>query len=186
MEQFSDRVWWTKKARIKAERRLLKLDFYLQLLLIWYSFFLVAYSILSLVNPAEGNSESAVMISLSVLVLVMTLFISGMDLKGRAMLIKQCYEQLSVIYTKSKITHDIQALDVEYQGVLSISENHSEYDFSCAIVDEYNNTKDKSKLSKEPTDYQRKNKRIIKIRNGFIVTVAFTLPLAIVIFLRMM
>ncbi|QKJ48692.1 SLATT domain-containing protein [Proteus vulgaris] len=185
MNQFSDKVWWTKKARIKTERRLLKFDFYSQLLLIWYSFFLVAYSIFSLVNPANGNNESAVMISLSVLVLVMTLFINSMNLKGRAMLIKQCYEQLSVIYTRAKIETDIIELDKEYQKVLSISENHNEYDFSCALIDEYNNTEDKSKLSKQPTKSQIKTRRNIKIINYLILISSFIFPVFVVFFLRM-
>lgn len=186
MDKFSDKIWWTKKARIKAERRLLRFDFFLQLLLVWYSFLLVAYSIFSLVNPANVNSESAVMISLSVLVLVMTLFISSMGLKSRAMLIKQCYEQLSVIYTRSRVVHDPEELDVEYQKVLSISENHSDYDFSCAVIDEYNNTKDKALLSKQPTEHQIKSRRIIRAISYFVAFISFMLPLAIIVSLRMM
>ncbi|HFO4214882.1 TPA: SLATT domain-containing protein, partial [Escherichia coli] len=93
---FSDKVWWTRKAKIKAERRLLNLDYYSQFLLLWYSSFLVCYSIYSLVKPPANNNESIIMVALSVLILALTLFINNMNYKGRAMLIKQCYEKLSV------------------------------------------------------------------------------------------
>lgn len=184
MSDFANKIWWTKKSRIKAERRLLNLDFYSQSLLLWYSIFLVGYSIFSLVNPASGNAESAVMIALSVLVLVMTLFISNMNFKGRAMLMKQCYEQLSIIYTKSMVTTDFAELDIEYQRILSISENHSEQDYCSALVDEYNNTIDKTKLSKTPTDKQISQRRNMTYINRALVVFAALFPIIVVIILR--
>ncbi len=42
---FSDNIWWTKKARIEAEKRLLMYSFQSQVLLLWYSFSGVAASI---------------------------------------------------------------------------------------------------------------------------------------------
>lgn len=44
----ADNVWWTRKAKIENEARLLKYDFHGQILLLWYSFFSVAMSILTL------------------------------------------------------------------------------------------------------------------------------------------
>ncbi|MEL5654852.1 SLATT domain-containing protein [Serratia ureilytica] len=184
MSDFANKVWWTKKSRIKAESRLIKLDFYSQSLLLWYSFFLVCYSIFSLVKPAAGNTESAVMISLSVLVLIITLFISNRKFKERAMLMKQCYEQLSVIYTRATTATDFAALDVEYQSILSISENHSEHDYCCALVDEYKNTADKDKLSKLPTKNQLAKRRNISIVSVLLAIFLFFFPILVVMALR--
>lgn len=155
MSNFSDKVWWTRKAKIKAERRLLDLDRYSQFLLLWYSIFLAFYSIYTLVNPAKNSTESAIMVALSVSILVLTLFINNMNYKGRAMLLKISYEQLSLIYTRAIAGESSTDLDKEYQAILSASENHLERDFIKAIVDEDNNSTDKSTLTKTPRIWHR-------------------------------
>lgn len=155
MSEFSDRVWWTKKARIKAEKRLLKLDFISQSLLLWYSLFLASYSIVTLVIKANNDAESAIMVALSVMVLVVTLFVNNMKFKERAMLIKQCYEQLGDIYSNAcqKVNEN---LDKEYQSILSISENHKEIDFYRAIREETDNASNEGDITKHATDEQRR------------------------------
>lgn len=35
----NDKIWWTRKAKIEQETRLLRYEFHSQALLIWYSFF---------------------------------------------------------------------------------------------------------------------------------------------------
>ncbi|HFS2070774.1 TPA: hypothetical protein ACHXAH_005019, partial [Escherichia coli] len=69
------------------------------------------------------------------------------------MLIKQCYEKLSVIHTLSLSSTDLTEIDKQYQAVLASSENHLERDFIKAMVDENANTSDKSKLTKLPTTW---------------------------------
>jgi len=183
MSDFSDRIWWTRKAKIKAERRLLNLDYYSQFLLLWYSSFLVCYSIYTLVKPADKN-ESVIMVALSVLILVITLFINNMNYKGRAMLIKQCYEKLSVIHTASKQNQDFASLDTEYQNILGASENHLERDFIKAIVDEYFNTKEKSLLTKVPSVWHIIQVWFYLIRNVLAFLLLFIFPLIILYALR--
>ena len=100
------------------------------------------------------------MVALSVLVLVFTLFVNNRNFKGRAMLVKQCYEQLSIVYTKAKKAEessgDLIEIDKEYQNILSISENHSEQDYYIGLVSEYKNTPEdkRNELSKTPTESQ--------------------------------
>jgi len=157
MNNLSDRIWWTKKARIKAEKRLLNFEFYSQLILLWYSFFLICASIYELKKPSLNDDATISMIALSVLVFAATLFISTRNFKERAMLVKQCYEQLSILLSKSKIEGcDFVGLESEYQNILSISENHKESDFNTAVVSEYYySTKDKrDALNKKPTCIQ--------------------------------
>ena len=187
MSDFSDKVWWTKNSRIKTAVRVLNLHFYSQFFLLWYSIFFVGYAIYTLVLPvgAITQTESATMVALSVLVLVATLFINNMDFKGRALLVKQCYEQLSVIYTRSRsVNPDYTLLDSDYQNVLSTSENHQEKDFYLAVVDEYNNASDKTKVSKTPTDKMKCKVKFIKARNFLSIVFLFFFPFLAVVLLR--
>ncbi|MEB8015679.1 SLATT domain-containing protein [Raoultella ornithinolytica] len=181
---FSDKVWWTRKAKMKAERRLLNLDFYSQLLLLWYSSFLVCYSIYSLVKPPANDNEAVIMVALSVLILVLTLFINNMNYKGRAMLIKQCYEKLSVVYTASLSSATNTTLDENYQSILALSENHLERDFIKAMVDEYTNTKDKTLLTKTPSCRHKLQVLFYKVGNVIIFLFLLFFPLIILTFLR--
>jgi hypothetical protein len=184
MNDFSNKIWWTRKSKIKAERRLLNLDYYSQFLLLWYSSFLVCYSIFTLVKPAGNNEEAAIMVALSVLILVLTLFINNMNYKGRAMLIKQCYEELSVIYTSSLTCNDLPVLDKNYQAILASSENHLERDFVKAIVDEYSNTTDKNSLTKKPTCRHKWLVFFYSLRNILYFVVLFSIPFLILLALR--
>lgn len=184
MSDLSDKIWWTRKAKIKAERRLLNFDYYSQLLLLWYSTFLVCYSIYTLVKPAQKIEEAAIMVSLSVLILVLTLFINNMNFKGRALLIKQCYERLSVIHTASLSPTNPSELDKEYQAVLGSSENHLEKDFAKAIVDEYFNTNDKSLLTKKTTFIHFFMIAILFLRNVASFLFLFLFPFIILFSLR--
>ncbi|ELY6401500.1 SLATT domain-containing protein, partial [Cronobacter sakazakii] len=119
MSDFSNQIWWTKKARIKAEKRLLRMDAISQSLLLWYSFFLVAYSIITLVVKVASLTETAIMVALSVLVLLLTLYVNNMRFKERAMLMKQCYEQLGLIYGAIGSSSDIDSLKKEFHSILS-------------------------------------------------------------------
>ena len=181
---FSDKVWWTRKAKIKAERRLLNLDYYSQLLLLWYSSFLVCYSIYSLVKPPSNDNESVIMVALSVLILALTLFINNMNYKGRAMLIKQCYEKLSIIYTSSLNSTELTEIDKEYQSILAASENHLERDFIKAMVDENSNTSDKTLLTKHPTNWHKAQVLYYCLVNVTVFLFLFIFPLIILITLR--
>ncbi|MEN4644680.1 SLATT domain-containing protein [Pantoea agglomerans] len=181
---FSDKIWWTRKAKIKAERRLLNLDFYTQFLLLWYSSFLVCYSIYSLVKPPVNDNESVIMVALSVLILVLTLFTNNMNFKGRAMLLKHCYERLGLIHTASLNATSLADLDKEYQSVLATSENHLDKDFIKAMVDEYANTSDKSLLTKTPTWYHRLQVLFYQLRSFIIFSVLFLFPIVILITIR--
>jgi hypothetical protein len=100
------------------------------------------------------------------------------------MLIKQCYEKLSVIHTSSLISTPLTELDREYQSILAASENHLERDFIKAMVDEDSNTCDKNLLTKHPTWWHRVQVWFYTLRNFAIFSVLFLFPLAILLVLR--
>lgn len=183
----SDCVWWTKKSRTQAEKRLLSNDFYSQVILLWYSIFLVFYSIYGLKSASESQLFSVVMVALSVLVLCATLFVSNRSFKERSMLIKQCYEQLSIIYNKSsKPNYNECDLEIEYQNILSICENHKDIDYKCAVFNEYYCTPKAKRdgLTKTPTCVININVLFYYLFRCIVVMFLFVFPIGIFCFLR--
>lgn len=138
---FSDNVWWTRKARIQAEKRLLSNAFQSQLLLLWYSFFGVAVSIFYLkFAPSDGQEDLAGIswIVYSVLVLSISGFIAGLSFKERAGLIKESYETLNTFHHKAKTKDaDIGQISAEYEQIMGLCENHTDYDYYLALCLEH-------------------------------------------------
>ncbi|MEY1519977.1 SLATT domain-containing protein [Providencia manganoxydans] len=133
----ADNIWWTRKARIQTEKRLLSNAFHSQVILLWYSFFSVAVSVYYLNNPQNGI-EAISWVVYSVLVLCISGFINGLSFKERANLIKECYESLnSIMHQASKSNHDLDTLSTAYESKLNACENHTDKDFAIALCQEY-------------------------------------------------
>lgn len=134
---FADNIWWTRKARIQAEKRLLANAFQAQLLLIWYSFLSAAVSIYYLKTTAS-NVANVSWVAFSVLIFSISGFINGLSYKERANLIKECYESLQDLYTKaSKKNANLEEISIRYQEILKTCENHEDIDFNIALCDTY-------------------------------------------------
>ncbi|HEK0657652.1 TPA: SLATT domain-containing protein [Proteus mirabilis] len=133
----ADNIWWTRKARIQTEKRLLSNAFHSQVILLWYSFFSVAVSVYYLNNPQNGI-EAISWVVYSVLVLCISGFINGLSFKERANLIKECYESLnSIMHQASKPNSDLDTLSTAYESKLNACENHTDKDFAIALCQEY-------------------------------------------------
>lgn len=133
----SDNIWWTRKARIQTEKRLLSNSFQSQVILLWYSFFSVAVSVYYLKTPQNGI-ESISWVVYSVLILCISGFINGLSFKERANLIKECYESLnSIMHKASQNNADIAKLSIVYESKLNACENHTDKDFAIALCQEY-------------------------------------------------
>ncbi|KLN98053.1 SLATT domain-containing protein [Moellerella wisconsensis] len=133
----ADNIWWTRKARIQTEKRLLSNAFHSQVILLWYSFFSVAVSVYYLNNPQNGI-EAISWVVYSVLVLCISGFINGLSFKERANLIKECYESLnSIMHQASKQNSDLDTLSTAYESKLNACENHTDKDFAIALCQEY-------------------------------------------------
>lgn len=133
----ADNIWWTRKARIQTEKRLLSNAFQSQVILLWYSFFSVAVSVYYLKNPQNGI-EAISWVVYSVLVLCISGFINGLSFKERANLIKECYESLnSIMHQASKPDADVAMLAATYESKLNACENHTDRDFAIALCQEY-------------------------------------------------
>lgn len=133
----ADNIWWTRKARIQTEKRLLSNAFHSQVILLWYSFFSVAVSVYYLKSPQNGI-EAISWVVYSVLVLCISGFINGLSFKERANLIKECYESLnSIMHQASKPNADLTDLSTIYESKLNACENHTDKDFAIALCQEY-------------------------------------------------
>ncbi len=133
----ADNIWWTRKARIQTEKRLLSNAFHSQVILLWYSFFSVAVSVYYLNNPQNGI-EAISWVVYSVLVLCISGFINGLSFKERANLIKECYESLNnIMHQASKPNPDLDTLSTAYESKLNACENHTDKDFAIALCQEY-------------------------------------------------
>lgn len=130
MSNLSDKIWFTRKARIQASERLLMNNLHAQFALILYSLVNVALSIfmLKVDNPVGQNSDIALTV-ISVCILVLSLFISNIDFKGRAEKLKENYLELHKLYEKSLDNkEDEKKLNEDYISLLSSSENHKTID----------------------------------------------------------
>ncbi|MEI5637474.1 MULTISPECIES: SLATT domain-containing protein [unclassified Pseudoalteromonas] len=190
---FSDNVWWTRKARIQAEKRLLSNAFQSQLLLLWYSFFGVAVSIYYLeFTPSAGQEDLAGIswIVYSVLVLSMSGFIAGLSFKERASLIKESYETLKTFYHKAKEENaDIGKISAEYEQIMGLCENHTDYDYYLALCLEHvtsnksvdTNTGCKTGLDRCPTWYHWFSITWWLVKRYVLLTCLYILPVILLV-----
>ncbi|RBP83049.1 SLATT domain-containing protein [Marinomonas rhizomae] len=133
----SNSIWWTRKARIQAEKRLLANAFQSQVILLWYSFFAVCVSVYYLKN-SQDETQAIAWVLYSVLILCLSVFINGLSFKERAALIKECYESLTSILIKARDKDsDKSTLSKEYESKLNACENHTDNDFAIALCQEY-------------------------------------------------
>ncbi|MCH7382438.1 SLATT domain-containing protein [Acinetobacter dispersus] len=189
----ADNVWWTRKAKIENEARLLRYDFHGQILLLWYSFISVAMSILTLsessfLKKTIGNSaiDSQLLVVFSVLSLFVSTFVISQNFKERAARIKDSYEQLKHLYEKLKDnenSEDIQKkLFEEYEIILKNSENHLEKDYITAKVNCYLSADDKQKISPHPTRYDFRRYVYNKSIYYVIISSIYLFPILILFF----
>ena len=133
----SDKIWITRKARINAERRLDRLHLITQVLMIYYSFFLVIISFLNLRKRVLNQGVEDLIFIASLAVLITSIFLSSQRFKTRAMQMRNCYTRLDKLYLKVKTSESSngqseESLDVlssEYAEVLEGVENHTSFDY---------------------------------------------------------
>lgn len=193
---FSDKIWWTRKARIQTEKRLLSNDFQAQILLLWYSFSGVASAVYylnynqSTVNPQLSGIAWVVF---SVLVLCISGFINGLSFKQRAALIKECYETLDGLYQNAKQNNaDIVNLSSEYDQILGVCENHNDRDYFLALCLEHitnsgkldPETGLKNGLDRAPTSYHWLFLSYWYIRRVIMLSFLYFLPILIFVALE--
>lgn len=127
-----DNIWFTYKARIRAQVRLADNDLHSQLLLVWYAVFAACLSIIAIRHPKVlGDDTDIIAAMFGVMVLAMSLFVTNRDFRGRSMEMRRNYLAMQDLYTKATTPQSVHLTpDVmkAYQELLSTIENHTEMD----------------------------------------------------------
>jgi len=182
----ADRIWWTRKARIQTEKRLLSNAFQAQLILLWYSFFAVFVSVYYLKFNTTSEYSGVAWVIFSVMVLIISSFTSGLSFKERASLIKECYETLGGINQKALRSSDDEVLEKEYGQVLNVCENHTERDFNIALCLEYlshsNPCSETGGLTKKPTKFIWMMFVYYKVARFLFLILMYCLPIVYLLF----
>ena len=152
----SDNIWWTRKARIQTEKRLLSNAMQAQLLLLWYSFCSVSASVYYLKFNPDSEYSGIAWVVFSVLVMSISGFINGLSFKERASLIKECYETLNGLYHRamSDTEDEVKETAKEYEHVLNMCENHTDRDYYISLCEAHlTSEKPDEELDTHPTKY---------------------------------
>ncbi|MGQ4650604.1 SLATT domain-containing protein [Lyngbya aestuarii] len=134
----SDRIWWTRKARIEAEQRLLWTSFHANLILFYYSAFSVGTSVYYFKFAPKSEYINFVWILFSILIFCIQCFSSGFQLNRRAGLLKECYEALGNLEQKCNKASEGELIQIreDFTLLLRSCENHESLDYYRAIFNE--------------------------------------------------
>jgi hypothetical protein len=148
MSDLIENIWFTRKARIQASERLSMNGLHAQLILIIYSLANVTFSIAALKydNFLNGESDIALII-MSVSILVISMYITNIDFKGKSSKFKENYLKLQSLYEVTKTNKTDPAED--YIQLLAECDNHKPIDDKYFRV---NNNK--SLTSRKPTFFE--------------------------------
>ncbi|NIY94257.1 SLATT domain-containing protein [Vibrio diazotrophicus] len=175
-----DSIWWTRKAWINAERRLLLCAHWSNISLFWFSLCGVFASVL-LLGEEKPEVISKVFICFSVFVFCVSLFTSLGRYKERANEFKQGYIELQQLYIDVKSKSAPSEDDINnYSKILHSCENHSSLDFINAKVEAYKNTTDKKDLTITAGTMDFIIYYSIKIMNVMMYMLIFTFPISVI------
>jgi hypothetical protein len=145
LEELNYKIWSTKGARFKADKRLKSKAKLSTISLAIISAYLIIASLISVYNLGNGNNEnimSYVITALSILLLVVSQFENSQEYKLNARIFHDCGLELSELYNELRIfktlkenpTHYetnrfIENLSERYQTVLKNYQNHAPIDY---------------------------------------------------------
>jgi hypothetical protein len=138
------RVWTTKKARMEAEARMNRNNIFSQLLVNYYTFGVLAFSIWTLVS--EDNNLSLLTVVASVGLFGLSIFVSAIGYREKALQYKESYLSLNELeFTLKNLLRDkkvnepdvikeLNSLEKKYTEILNKSENHNNIDYIKVLI----------------------------------------------------
>lgn len=176
---FGDRVWKTRKSRINASERLKSNDFISQVLIVYYSLFIITITMVDIKND-DLNFEFLTLI-LSILILVISVFIFAMNYKERSLKLQNAYikiDKISREISKKENAGDnnTSELEKEYDNVLECSENHSSCDY-IQVMFEVRNDENYKKENQPFTILSWMSFLWCKVKKIIYVSILFIIPL---------
>lgn len=132
-KKLADKLWFTFKARIRAQERLSRNDLHSQLLLVWYALLSAVLSIVAIRYPKVlGENTDIAAAILAIALLIISLLVTNRDFKGRSIAMRQNYLDIQglhnelTIYDESK--KSLEDISERYKKILRETENHSGID----------------------------------------------------------
>ena len=131
-----DNIWFTYKARIQAHHRLEWLEKHSQFILVWYAILSAVLSIVTLRFPKVlGDNTDVVAAILSVALLGISLIVSNLDFRGRAIAMRRNYIALQRLYFDITSSQQFSLAQKEkYFNLLNEVENHRDIDDKISRV----------------------------------------------------
>jgi len=116
-----NKIWITRKTRIKCAERLKTNNLFSQSLLAWYAFLLIVTTVF---DKLDKNTS----LIYSIAILVLSIFILSMNFSERAAKMQILYTQLDALSNKIS-TNSTKSDYQEYSNLIALTENHSEFDY---------------------------------------------------------
>ena len=131
-----ENIWFTYKARIQAHHRLEWLEKHSQFILVWYAILSAVLSIVTLRFPKVlGDNTDVVAAILSVALLGISLIVSNLDFRGRAIAMRRNYIALQRLYFDITTSQQLSLEQKEkYFNLLNEVENHRDIDDKISRV----------------------------------------------------
>ena len=131
-----DNIWFTYKARINAHHRLELMEKHSQFLLVWYAILGAVLSVVTIRYPKIiGDNTDIWAAILSIVLLGVSLVVSNLDFRGRAIAMRKNYLALQKLYSEIPQEHSLTSAQIAaYNDLLSEVENHKEIDDKMARV----------------------------------------------------
>lgn len=153
-KNLKDRIWFTRIARIHAEKRLLSNELHSQLLLMFYSVYSIALSVTQLkYKPITDDAASVIGTVLSVTLFGLAFHLNARGFAARAQRLKENYTLLQILSGRIELAecqsnttvlqNTIETVQAEYAVAIAGSENHITIDDRCSRF-----PYDKEKLSR--------------------------------------
>jgi len=152
IKKFADgRIWMTKKTRMESEARLKKNHNISNIIINYYTFAVMAFSIWSLVLDTESAIAKYVTLMTvisSVGLFGVTLLISSLGYRERALQYKESYLKLDNLesefqhllrsayrMSKEDVIDQFHILEKKYFEILALSDNHEQIDIKKLMID---------------------------------------------------
>ena len=139
IEGLKYKVRLTRISRIKAEKRLLSKESFVQWMNIYYSCVTIIFSIIACIHHNDELSELTLF--MSIILLVFILYLNGQNYSNRAIKFRENYTSLQSLELELEcMAKDDKEkyceIQKKYIELLNISENHISFDYYCAIYGE--------------------------------------------------
>lgn len=134
-----ENVYLTARIRMRSEVRLRNNGKILNVIITWYSFLLIAFSIADIAKILEFKFFSTLSTACSVGILIASLVMQGERYQERAEKFRECYLKLQSLYASADLP--LEDKICEYHKILGNYENHSDYDYQYSIVSAWWNDK---------------------------------------------